>query len=790
MKWKIFMMVCVSAFIISFPQNMIGCGPDADPYDYYTSYFNPAVASPETFRPFYYTGYNFLYNEEEPVNPADLLATEWANYCGTPVTARDAEAFVTSYALKDVSNLYFHIEKNQPLKIPDDVKRNSMTAYFIQQKDLEALGYVLYAKKAEPFVVGGHGDWDAYKRDSLAMGKLIKNGLQLYNASKKELFRLKYAYQVTRLAHYSGNFTDAITYYDSYVAPNKTASVLQDLALGLKAGALFRTGKANEAAYLFSNLFAGNDVKKISNYMGFKWAIVSTAERNDYLQLCKNDREKANMLALFAIGSTYDETETISKISSLDPGNKTLEVLVGREINKIEEKYFTPASNKEPGGRLFYYSWNDDSADSTLNAGERRVKSFEGILLKLGEKNNKALYLTAAAYCALMTKDFSKADQYLDAAKKAGPAGKLNDQWMLTNLLLTINESREMDAAAEKKILPSIKWLQQKAGDDKAVHNNWSDNSAWKIFYRNIMSGALAKKYHVQGDIYKEVLAIGAADNIFGTSSDYNSTEFLHNNTDLKDVEKLYALMTGKSGNELENFLLANNAVTLNKVIDFAGTAYLRNYDYPNAVKWLQKGSDKNSTIGKDPFIDLLYDREEAFSTEKKTATKLSFAQEMQRLQSLAVTDRANAGKTYYRIATGLYNMTYYGHAWELVQYSRSGSDGYAIPKDATEFQKQYYGCYAAHDMFKKAMDASADKNFKARCLFMMAKCAQKIVHRPGYAEFGDSYDKYDLAEKEYFPLFENNKYFPQLQKEYGTTVFYKEALSRCSYLRDFVKKK
>ena len=87
-------------------------------------------------------------------------------------------------------------------------------------------------------------------------------------------------------------------------------------------------------------------------------------------------------------------------------------------------------------------------------------------------------------------------------------------------------------------------------------------------------------------------------------------------------------------------------------------------------------------------------------------------------------------------------------------------------------------------------MDASLDKNFKAKCLFMMAKCAQKIVHKPQYEEFGNNYDEYDVADKKYFTLFKKNKYFPQFTKEFAGTPFYKEAFSRCSYLRDFVNKK
>ena len=791
MTRRIFMMLCISGFIISFPANIIGCGPETDPYDYYLSFFNPDISASSNLRPFYYTGYNFLYDEEEPVNTFDEVAGEWAAYCGNAVAKNDVKEFVSNISQKDMSAFYNSIDKNSVQKIPDSIRREPMAKYFIASKDFEALGYLIYAKKAEPFVTGGYNDWDPIKRDSIVMAKLIKNGLQLYNAAKQDLFKLKYGYQVERLAHYSGNYADAIKFYDDDVAPNKTASVLQQMALSIKAGALWRTGKGKEAAYIFSKMFSDCPVKKISNYLSFKWAVDSKEDRSAYLDMCKDNKEKAGMLALFALGSVQDETETLNQIYKLDPENKMLETLAGREINKLEETYFTPALNKDPGGKLFYYDWSEASTDdSTIIIGAKKVAALTSLFVKIGKgtSSDPGLFTTAAAYGELMTRNFSKANEYLSDAKKMKLTDKVNDQWMLTNLLLSIDESPKMDVAEEQKILPSVKWLQQKALNDKGKNPGWSGNSEWKLFYRNIMGIAVAKKYHAQGDIYKEALATGAADKIFGDNSG-NAIDFLHNNTDIRDVEKLFALMTEKKGNDFENFLLNNNSLKLSDVADFAGTAYLRNYDYAGAIKWLQKSTDKTSAIKKDPFVDILYDRNEAFSLKERT-NKLAFAKEMLRLQQVAETDKINAAKSYYRMALGLYNITYYGHAWELVQYYRSGSDGYSIPQHATEFQKQYYGCFAAHDMFKKAMEASTDKNFKARCLFMMAKCAQKTIHKPQYEESGYSYDQYDARYNEYLPQFMNNKYFRQLKSDYGTTAFYKEALTGCSYLRDFVKKK
>ena len=101
MNLKIFIAVCVSSALIYFPQNIIGCGPDADPYDYYTSFFHQNLPDARGYKPFYYTNYYFLYDSKEPVLPTDVLAKEWAAYCGAPVKETDANRFVNKFSPKD-----------------------------------------------------------------------------------------------------------------------------------------------------------------------------------------------------------------------------------------------------------------------------------------------------------------------------------------------------------------------------------------------------------------------------------------------------------------------------------------------------------------------------------------------------------------------------------------------------------------------------------------------------------------------------------------------------------------
>jgi hypothetical protein len=795
MKSKLFFAAFINLVWVSFPQNIIGCGPGIDPYDYYTSFLSNKLTAAKAFQPFYYTGASFLYSEQEPVSTTELLASEWAGYCGVPVTDKQAAAFVNTYKLPELKKLYSHIEKKQALVVPADMKANAMTSYFIRNKDLEGLGYIMYAKQAEPFVTGSYQDWEAITRDSLKMDKLMKNGRQLYAAAKTDFFRLRYAYQIIRLAHYSGNYPAAIKAYDEMVAANSTSSLLQPLSLALKAGALFHTDRRMEAAYLFSKAFSASPVKRISNYISFDWAVESARKREEYLALCANNKEKADMLALFALNTASWELEAMEKIYQLDPANQALEILAVREIKKAEEFYLTPMLDKQEGGKTFFYNWNQMGGDSAMTANSLQVKNLHLFLQKLAEEKkvvNPALYQVAAGYTALIQKDFTGSRRLLDKAKGMPMTGRLSDQWQLTNLLLEVNATEKIDAAFEEKIAPSVRWLAQKALAEKEEGNSWNSPPAeWKTFYRNLFSEVIAKRYRQQGDRYKEALAVGSAEFIMngGKPVQYGSmaADFLHNQSSSKDVATLYAYLTSKTKSSFADFLIKNNSLKLAEVIDFAGTAYLRDNNYSKAIEWFGKNATASSgTIDKNPFIELMYDQSEKLSTDKVKTTKMAFAKEMQRLEGLLKSDKANAATNYYKLALGLYNTTYYGYAWELVEYWRSGADGYYIPKGATEFQKNYYGCYKAQDYFKLAMEASGNPEFKTKCMFMMAKCSQKQLRRPQYEDYNYNWEQYDAAEKTYLSNFMNNTYFPNFKKEYGSTKFYQQAFNTCSYLRDY----
>ena len=782
MKWKIFITAFVSMLLVNLPANIFGCaGGDENPYDYYISFFHQELPDTKGYHSFYYTSYSFLYDREENLTPSDVLSQEWADYCGSPVTAGDAKDFVFEFSSEYIDSLYTVTKNKKRFKKNAPLEANSMSNYFLQYKDPEALQYISYAKKVQPYVIGDPAEWESISRDSLAMDSLIKNGQQLFARSKKDFIKLKYGYQLVRLAHYSKRYDDAIKWYDDYVATNKTQSILQQMSMALKAGALHRLARQKEAALFFSKAFTSSQVKRISNYMSFTWCTNIGIERDEYLSLCKTDEERASMLILFALtGGSSNQLPALKEIYKLDPGNPVLEVLVVREIEKLEETYLTPMLNSKKGGaQSFLYSYVETDTSENKKSDLIDLADFLHTAAQKGNVSNPGLFEISAAYASLIKEDYIQAKTYLGAAAIMKLNGKLKDQLELTKILLAINSKDKIDAAFEQQILPSIKWLEQKAKTDSSIKlgDDW-EVSSWKVFCRSLLGEVIAKKYDAQGDYYKEVLAIGASEMIPDNHSDYpGSTAFLHKNLESKDVKKLYDLFNNNNRTAYENYLINFNTVTKKDVSDFIGTVYLREFNYPAAIEWFKKLDSASDQINTNPFIDLLYDQVSPVDGETFTTSKLSFATEMQRLDKLSVKDKKNASKYFYKMALGIYNMSYYGGSYALVEYDRDSNDGYMLRFDndklrnRTAFTKEYYSCYKAHDYFKKAMDGSVDKNFKARCLFMMAKCFQKTGQ-------GDE------------NAFTESKYFPQLIKEYGNTKFYKEAFTSCSYLRDFVKKK
>ncbi len=149
-----------------------------------------------------------------------------------------------------------------------------------------------------------------------------------------------------------------------------------------------------------------------------------------------------------------------------------------------------------------------------------------------------------------------------------------------------------------------------------------------------------------------------------------------------------------------------------------------------------------------------------------------------------------DAAKAWYNLGNGLYNTSYYGNAWFYTAYKWSVYDSPA--KDHSYFNADYFDEKNAEKYFLKAAKLSNNVEFKARCIFMAAKCKQKRIVIPNDYEpylAGRKYgsDESTKATKEYDKMVRNNPYFKVLKDNYSKTSFYKTAQDECSNFRDFL---
>lgn len=507
---------------LCFEQIVIACGGGEDPYDYYISFFQNNITGSNAYMPFYFvTGYQYYEdwnNGDRTAAGDDLNLQEWLVLGQRQFKDKEAADFVYHYSYAQLSNLYYHIEKGNTLQLPDSVKRNGMTQWFLKDKDLEALGYLMFAKKCEVYAAPA-SDWNAPAKDVNGMNNSIKGGLQLWKAAKKDFFQWRYAYQVIRMAFYSGDYQRTLALYKELVGEKTAGNIMYYRCLSLKAGACYKTGDYNTAAYLYSLAFNATDDNKAGNYVSYDWCFRPhgenengpKADRNAVLKLTKDNPEKAVVAVMDALHEYDNGLPLMKEAYQFDPQVKGLDVVMTREINKMEMNLLDPLLRSKSGFKNSYYTYTNYYYDYRPSENEesrklreqtsRDLRELIGFGTKLYNENKTAtpaFWPLSVAYLYFIQQDWKNCEDWIAKAAKMNPQDKLKNMLEVEQLLLAINKNQKLDAATEARILPSLEWLEQKAIKD----------NRFSISYRNLMTSVLPNVYMQQKDTLKALLCI------------------------------------------------------------------------------------------------------------------------------------------------------------------------------------------------------------------------------------------------------------------------------------------
>ena len=316
--------------VLPFHSYVNGCGGDFYDYMNYYNLFDQLLLENKGLQPFLLTTDDAFYGED--MNPdgkqqqPDENINAWMTF------------FKKNKTLQDMNEEQFkallYTASYQSLKQPSSPYVTTLNK---TDAGKHTLTYLQYAKELEPYAqLSNNGDWWEMKRTSSPSEETYTHykdkGLELYRNCPYDELKLRYGYQLVRLAHYMRNKNnEAIRMYNLYVKPLKQEHYIYYAALEQTAGALYNIGKLANANYLYSRVFDHSDNRKKTAYTSFK--IQNEIDWNEAMSWCKDNREKAAMYALRGYNTFSNELEEVENILNIYPESPYIKLLAIRYIN-------------------------------------------------------------------------------------------------------------------------------------------------------------------------------------------------------------------------------------------------------------------------------------------------------------------------------------------------------------------------------------------------------------------------------------------------------------------------
>ncbi|MEO0626360.1 MAG: hypothetical protein AAFY91_05195, partial [Bacteroidota bacterium] len=178
--------------------------------------------------------------------------------------------------------------------LPRYLYRNSFARHLVRHHCVEVTEYLVYCKKVEPLVSGNRVSPGRATDRSRQMEQLLDEGYEAFYASRSHYVRLRYAYQIIRLAHYLKDYQRTVDLYEELIPETQAdASILFYWIEAHRAGAMQKLGNYIGSAYLFSRVFDQCPSKRESSYLSFK--VRTDEEWRQTLLLCQNEHERATL---------------------------------------------------------------------------------------------------------------------------------------------------------------------------------------------------------------------------------------------------------------------------------------------------------------------------------------------------------------------------------------------------------------------------------------------------------------------------------------------------------------
>jgi hypothetical protein len=705
------------------------------------SMFTPEIINKPNYVPFFRTQYYPFYDEggyytDQLTACKELNLKEWNLYFEGKVSKEALDYWLYKAEGKEVNNMIFTIKgttKDLP-KLSDDSKKHSLISVSPSDKATAFLYYVGFAHRNENIAAVQYEPWEEKKEPTVDIAKQIDGGMKFFNNAKHPILKERYLYQLVRLYYFSRQYQEAIGFYTKNISLFTKESSMKWRTMEYVAGAWYKQKEYSQANYLYSLVFDNFDEHKRSAYLSFH-----PQEEKDWakcIALAKSTHEK---IVLWELLSIYNDPKRgIEEVYKLDPKAPELELLLVRLVNTEEEHFVSD----------LWIRYGNKKENQPL-ADNSKVAVVSEIATK-GNTANPLLWNLAAAYLNYGAKKFEEGDKFLKASEKAKTSGDLlKGQYYVISLAGKLNRLQKLNAAEENKLLPDLKVLfDSKTGQTDRLRYGFAERWAGNV---------LAVLYAENGEFEKAEMVVP------GTVPGHFNKE--------ENIRKMIAYFDRKDHSELEKLLLARAPYSKSTYLDLLGIRLTQKDLLDSALVAFQKAEGKDELYG-NPFTIHIKDCHDCdhMAQQKAKYTSATFVAKMIEMKNKAKANKAEAAQNYFLVANGFYNITYYGNARHF--YENPVNSFLSYDRDPKQPERYEESCDLALKYYLLAKDNSTDKEFRAKCTFMAAKCELNKWYRDtGVSEGVD---------------FQAGTYFKQLKKEYKSTAYYSEIIKECSYFALF----
>ena len=763
-------------------QSAFGCGYDDSDYQYY-NFFHQGLISKSwmyemTYAPDYPMNYyNTLLHEDEPVEQLSHT-TDWLEIFDKSVDAETVDYVLYTLTESDLKVIELYIKGNKVVKVNDEIAQNGIVKLWLSGNYLETLKYLKFAKTCEYYANKTYGWYygeenSEEQTDLLKKSALIEEAEEAYNKAINPLLRLRYAYQIIRMAHYTKQYKKATATYTQKVQNTPAKNYIYWLATEQYAGVLSAQND-NRAAYLFSRVYTEVPSRSTQCILSFKFSNRQNWDAS--YQMCKNDKERSIFYVMRAFLNGGLFLEEFENVYELDPQSPFLELLMARQINNLEREVFS--TYESPDKFPLKSNYSQETLLKLVTACDK--------MIQVGNHPSLPFFILARGYAQLMLGNKKEA---IANFRTISAPNYLKDHAILFEFLAELVTLETIDSGVED-------YYWQRLKQESAL------NSCENL--HAIMRDVFSKLVLKSGQKAKAFLC-------------YNTPSNLESNLNLELIEDIILLHNKPNKSAFEKELTQN--INANELIELKGTYYMQRNKLKEAAVlfgqlpeyyayrfYTQTPQDYayetfNTTIFagniKHHFEDKIEDQSDSYWKKlkygAKVYTKLSLVQQLQQFEALAAVSKPEiAAEIYYALGNAWNNMSPYGfHRNVLFHHATNGHDyGYyanGIESYGIIDYKYYYthpfyfyDAKIAFEYFEKALAQTQDKEFRARILAMAAK-----------AELFQSYSPQTVT-IDWSPYYNSNgessmKYFRQLVEEYSTTNYYNELIEECYYFKAFL---